>query len=241
MKNILKNMTIFSLLLTAVLVSDMTAGAKKMNSAADAKEAALKEVPSATVVEVDTDMDDGVLVYDVELYKKGKEYNLKYRASDGKLMEYGWEITNPSTGDQSKADLSKKTIEKKAKKKVKNGKVISIHLKYDDGISEYKVKMSKGSKKYDLVYNSKTGKLLEYEWEIVKKSGSSSSKYIGVEKAKSIAQKKAPNATIVKAEFDKDDGVPVYEIEMREGRYEYEVKIHAETGKILEFEKEIDD
>ena len=91
------------------------------------------------------------------------------------------------------------------------------------------------------MYNSKTGKLLEYEWEITSTKSASKVKYIGVEKAKSIAQKKAPKATIVKVEFEKDDGVPVYEIEMIEGIYEYDVKIHAKTGKILEFEKEIDD
>lgn len=243
MKKTIKNIIVFSLFFAVVLVTGnaMRAGAKKMKSAADAKEAALKKVPLATVIEIDTDMEDGVLVYDVELSKNDKEYALKYRASDGKLLEYEWEIKNPAVGDQSKADLSEKTIENKAKKKVKNAKVISIRLKKDDGMSQYKVKLSKGSKKYNLVYNSKTGTLIEYEWEAVHKAGGSGSKYIGVEKAKSIAQKKAPNATIVKAEFDKDDGVPVYEIEMVEGKYEYDVKIHAKTGKILEFEKELDD
>lgn len=243
MKKTIKNIIVIYLLLTVILVAGnaMRAGAKKMKSAADAKEAALKKVPSATVIEVDTDMENGVLVYDVELSKNDKEYALKYRASDGKLLEYGWEIQNPAAGDQSKEDLSEKTIEDKAKKKVKNAKVISIRLKKDDGMSQYKVKLSKGSTKYKLVYNSKTGALLEYEWEALQKADSSNSKYIGVEKAKSIAQEKAPNATIVKAEFDKDDGVPVYEIDMVEGKYEYDVKIHAKTGKILEFEKEIDD
>ena len=35
-----------------------------------------------------------------------------------------------------------------------------------------------------------------------------------------------------------DDGIPVYEIEMIKGEYEYELKIHAKTGKILEKEKD---
>lgn len=244
MKKFFKKILVFGMILSVAAVTEgaVTAGAKKISSFAAAKKAALKKVPSATIKEIDTDMENGKLVYDVELYKKNKEYTLKYRASDGKLMEYGWEIMHPSVTNQKKKNLSQKTIKKKAKKQVKGAKIKSIRLKYDDGMAQYKVKLTKGSKKYELVYNSKTGKLLEYEWEITSvKSSASKVKYIGVEKAKSIAQKKAPKATIVKVEFEKDDGVPVYEISMIEGIYEYDVKIHAQTGKILEFEKEIDD
>lgn len=242
MKKMMKKLVVFTLLLAVAAVTDgeMTAEAKKMSSSSAARKAALKKVPSATVKEIDTDMENGKLVYDVELYKKNKEYTLQYRASDGKLLEYGWEIMNPAVTSQNKKNLSKKTIKKKAKKQVKNGKITSVRLKYDDGMAQYKVKLTKGNKKYELVYNSKTGKLLEYEWEIVSKK-SSSTKYIGVAKAKSIAKKKAPKATIVKVEFEKDDGIPVYEISMIEGIYEYDVEIHAKTGKILKFEKEIDD
>ncbi len=53
--------------------------------------------------------------------------------------------------------------------------------------------------------------------------------------------KKAPGASITKFEFDKDDGIAVYEVELRKGIYEYEVKINAATGAIIEFEKDIED
>ena len=68
---------------------------------------------------------------------------------------------------------------------------------------------------------------------------SSSSKYIGVPKAKSIANKKVPGAQVVKVEYDNDDGIPVYEVEMIKGNMEYELKIHAKTGKILEYEQDM--
>lgn len=244
MKKMMKRIIVFALLLSVITVTEgaVTAGAKKIGSFSAAKKMALKKVPSAAVTELDTDMENGVLVYEVELSKKNKEYKLKYRASDGKLMEYGWETMNPAVTDQNKKDLSRSAITKKAKKQVKGATVRSIKLKQDDGISQYKIKLTKGSKNYELAYNSKTGKLLDYEWEVtVKKSSSSKTGYIGVEKAKSIALSKAPNATVVKAEFDKDDGVAVYEIDMIEGIYEYEVKVNAKTGKIIKFEKEIDD
>lgn len=42
-------------------------------------------------------------------------------------------------------------------------------------------------------------------------------------------------------ELDREDGVPVYEIEFKAGGYEYEYTIDAATGKILAQERELDD
>lgn len=42
----------------------------------------------------------------------------------------------------------------------------------------------------------------------------------------------------MKVEFDMDDSIPVYEVEIIEGESKYEVKIHAESGKILEVDME---
>ena len=47
-----------------------------------------------------------------------------------------------------------------------------------------------------------------------------------------------PGATVYKAEYDVDDGVAVYEIELIKGSYEYEFKIDANTGAILEQDKD---
>lgn len=244
MKRTLKNVTICSMLgfMFFIMCCAATVEAGKMTSEDQAQRAALKTVPSATVVKVESDYDNGMQVYEVELVKGGKEYNFEYRASDGKLIQYDWEISNPPYTNQSRKNIPQKSIRKKAKKKVKNAAVLGIVLKHDDGRAEYKVKLRKGNKNYTLVYDGKSGKLLEYEWEIVS-SGSTSAKDkdIGLEKAKAIAMKKAPGATVVKAETDDDDGVKVYEIEMVKGIYEYEVKIDARTGKVLEFEKDIDD
>ena len=120
MKKFFKKILVFGMILSVVSVTEgaVTAGAKKISSFSAAKKAALKKVPSATIKEIDTDMENGRLVYDVELYKKNKEYSLKYRASDGKLMEYGWEIMHPSVTNQNKKNLSRKTIKKKALKQV---------------------------------------------------------------------------------------------------------------------------
>lgn len=65
---------------------------------------------------------------------------------------------------------------------------------------------------------------------------SSTSDYIGTDKAKSVALKHAglSKATFTKCELDSDDGTRVYEIEFIAGNKEYEYGINAYTGKIIE-------
>ncbi len=205
-----------------------------------ASKAAQKKVPGATITEVEMDMDNGKAVVEVSLIKKNKKYSLKYQHSDNKLIEYEWELPNTSYSIQSKKNVSMSKIKTKARKLVKGSRIISTRLSVDDGLSEYKVSLKKGKRQYKLVYNAKNGKLLEYEWKQLS-SSSSSKGYIGESKARNIALKKAPGASITKFEFDKDDGIAVYEVELRKGIYEYELKINAVTGAIIEFEKDIED
>lgn len=233
---------VFVLMALLVIGSAENVSAKQINSAGAAQKAALKKVgSSATVIEVDMDMERGVLFYDVELLKKNKTYTLKYNSKTGALSEYGWEINIKPYSGQSGKLISRSSIQKKALKKVKKAKVLSIHNDYDDGISEYDIKLQKGTKRYELVYNAASGKLLEYKWEIVSTKASASNKYISAEKAKSIAQKKAPGATVVKVEYDNDDGMQVYDVSMVEGMYEYDVTIDAKTGQVIEFDKDFND
>ncbi|MCI8873478.1 MAG: hypothetical protein HFH51_11585 [Lachnospiraceae bacterium] len=227
-----KIVMICCLALIGILAVPNTAYAKKITSDSQVRRLAKKEVKGAVIIEIDRDYEKGNLVYEVKLMKGTKEYDLTYRASDGKLIEYDMEElrVRPS----SKKIISKSKCKRLAKKKVKGGQIISIRLKFDDGIEEYKVKMQKGSKKYELEYHARTGKLIGYQWKLNLKTKPGNSGYIGVEKAKQIALAEVPGATVVKAEFDNDDGVPVYEVELVKDVWEYEFKIHAKTGQILE-------
>ncbi len=68
---------------------------------------------------------------------------------------------------------------------------------------------------------------------------------IGEERAKKIALEHAglseKDVIFERTELDRDDGIVKYEIEFRQGRTEYDVDIHAYDGRILSFEKDIDD
>ena len=51
---------------------------------------------------------------------------------------------------------------------------------------------------------------------------------------------KAEQVKGLKAEFEKENGLAVFDVEFEYGKYEYEYKINAENGKIILAEKGID-
>lgn len=63
---------------------------------------------------------------------------------------------------------------------------------------------------------------------------------ISQEKAIQIALSKA-NGKVTDIELDKDDNHLVYEIEIRNGKMEYDFDIDAKTGAILKYEEDLDD
>lgn len=52
------------------------------------------------------------------------------------------------------------------------------------------------------------------------------------------ANLRAEEVSHLRTRFDMDDGVPEYDVQFHHGRWEYEYEIHAQTGKILSFEKD---
>ncbi len=76
-------------------------------------------------------------------------------------------------------------------------------------------------------------------------SSASKTDIISTDKAKEIALNhanvKKADAKQLKAEYDIDDGVKLYEVEFDSGKYEYDYEINAVTGKIIKSHKELDD
>ncbi len=64
------------------------------------------------------------------------------------------------------------------------------------------------------------------------------------EEAQSIALEQAgltaEQVTGLRAEYDLEDGVPLYEVSFRADGWEYEYEIHAQTGKVLSFDRDRD-
>ncbi len=237
MKRSSKLMTMFlalCLVVTSVTCFPSTALAKNPLSIQQVKKLAKKQVKGGTILDVERDYEKGVLVYDVEMLKGKKEYDLTYRASDSKLISYGWEIQSWYIARGKGKVISVNKCKNLAKKEVPGGQILSVVRKRSGGVDIYKVKAKKGNKKYEMEFHARTGKLLEYDWELAKKDNHSTDKYIGEAKAKQIALKEAGGGAVIKIEFEMDHGIPVYEVEVIYNELEYDIEIHAKTGAVLD-------
>ena len=131
-------------------------------------------------------------------------------------------------------------------------------LELENGNYEYEVEFYKGAVEHDYKIDAKTGKILEYDKDIenfnipvntanttkTENKGTLNNQTITAKKAKEIALNQAgvdaAKAKFVKAEMDIEDGVPVYDIEFYVGNTEYDFEIDAKTGKVREFDKDIE-
>lgn len=133
--------------------------AKKITSSAQAEKLAKEYVKGATVLFTEEDEDDGITVYEVDMKKGSKKYELVYQASNGKLIEYKWEKTGHKKGSK---EISEKEIKRQAKKKVKNASITEVDYDLED--AEYEVELITKNKKYELDYSA-DGTLISYKWE----------------------------------------------------------------------------
>lgn len=154
-----KRIIAIGLALSLSSLSCITAQAKKISSNTEAEELALDYVKGATVLHVEEDDDDGVWVYEVDMKKGGKKYELKYNASNGKLVEYQWEKISHKRASKK---VSEKTIRRMAGKKVKNATITEFD--YDSDDAKYEIEMYDKNKKYELEYSA-DGTLISYKWE----------------------------------------------------------------------------
>lgn len=148
---------------------------------------------------------------------------------------------------------------------------LHTEVDYENGVKEFEVEFRSGDWEYDYTVSAETLEILKHQKEYdppkqkavetvpaetkpaeTKPAETKSadtkpaeSKKISAAEAKSIALSHAglTEAQVkgLRAEYDRDDDRPEYDVEFRVGNMEYEYEIHAETGKILSWDKEIDD
>lgn len=129
--------------------------------------------------------------------------------------------------------------------KEKNVRFKKEKREWDDGRMVYEIEFYSGNKEYDYEIEASTGKVISRDYETEKhelESDHSKGTTITLKKAKQIALKKAglaeKDGIWKKEKTDQEDGRMVYELKFISKKMEYEFEIDAESGKILEFEKE---
>lgn len=152
-----------------------------------------------------------------------------------------------STGTDIGAGKAKQIALQHAGISASNAVFVKAEREYDDGRLTYDVDFYAGNKEYDYEILASNGTILSYDadiegYRIPSSTSTSSSGYIGVERAKEIALQhaglSASGVNFVKAEFDYDDGRAEYEIEFHHNFREYEYTIDAASGTILEAERD---
>ena len=130
-----------------------------------------------------------------------------------------------------------------------DGKVTQIELDREKSGDIYEVEVKSDGVEYDLDIDAKTGKVLrtdkdDYDDDDFDDSDDkvivSDGKFITEEAAVKIAMKQA-KGTVTEIELDEDDGRVIYEIEIKDGKYDYDFDIDAISGEVLKFEKDRDD
>lgn len=177
----------------------------------------------------------------VESSKKEETTSSKETNTSSKKPTSSSKNSSTSTSSQISASKAKSIAFKDAGLKESEVYDLEVELDRDNGTLHYDVSFEKDGKDYDYEINAKTGKIISVE----KPNTTTSEAKISKSKAKSTALThagvKETEISRYEVELEKDDGVWKYEISFNVGRTEYDYTINAETGKILESEKDIDD
>ncbi|XHU90929.1 hypothetical protein GUY56_20700 [Lysinibacillus fusiformis] len=142
---------------------------------------------------------------------------------------------------QEKKILSMQEIEKKALAVV-DGTVADIELDQNRYRSVYEVEVHADKDEYDLKFDAYTGKLLKQKKE---RQDDDDNEWVNANTATNlISKEKAIEAALTKAKgtvtkIKLDDGI--YEIELKNGQYEYDVDVDSITGEIVDFEQDMED
>ena len=162
-----------------------------------------------------------------------------------------------ASGNYITVERAKQIALNNAGVKEANAVFLRANLDWDDGRMQYEVEFYSGNTEYDYDIDAVTGAILSSDLVLENfqiwyngasrpsgntsgNTGSASSgNYITAERAQQIALAETPSgSTVVKCQFDWDDGRAQYEIEIRNGWTEYEFEIDAVTGTI--FSRDID-
>ena len=202
-----------------------------------------------TVGEVDFDYEDGRMVYEIEFYAGGTEYEYDIDANTGAVVkssqEGGWSGGSGSaSGGGSSADIGEQAAQKAAfdHAGVTQSQTSNLRTQrdLDDGRLEYDVDFWAGTTEYEYKIDGATGAVLEHEQKTHASGGNTAD--VGEQAALAAALKHAgvsqDQAYNLEVKRDYDDGRLEYEVEFKSGGYEYEYTVSAADGSILKYERD---
>lgn len=135
-----------------------------------------------------------------------------------------------------------------------NGKIVDFEYDHDGLTPHYEIEIATDTEKEEYRIDAHTGELTLTDRETyqlvptTKTSEMNKEKIqpqleeisISQQKAIEIAQSKAAG-NVTNTEIDFKNGNPIYEIEIRNGKTEYDFEIDASTGAVLKYEEDLED
>lgn len=205
------------------------------------------DTSQVTMGEVDFDYEDGCMVYELEFYADGAEYEYDIDASTGAVVkssrEGGWS-GGGGTGSGGTVDRGEAAAQSAALAHagVSQEQAESLRVKrdFDHGRVEYEVEFWVGATEYEYKIDGSTGAVLEQEQKTHHSNGNSAD--VGEQTALNTALAHAGVSQYqvydLEVQRDRDDGRLEYEIDFKSGGWEYEYTISAADGAILDYERD---
>ena len=205
------------------------------------------DTSQVTMGEVDFDYEDGCMVYELEFYANGAEYEYDIDASTGAVVkssrEGGWS-GGGGTGSGGTVDRGEAAAQSAALAHagVSQEQAESLRVKrdFDHGRVEYEVEFWVGATEYEYKIDGSTGAVLEQEQKTHHSNGNSAD--VGEQTALNTALAHAgvsqDQVYDLEVQRDRDDGRLEYEIDFKSGGWEYEYTISAADGTILDYERD---
>ena len=201
----------------------------------------------------------------MDFYASNTECEYDINALTGEVVKYernSYTATVPNTSapNTGSTDFIGETAAKQAAvdhSGVNSANVVWLTAEFDrdDGRFVYELEFTCDGAKFEYKVDATTGDIVQYEREQFSTGNNggngwqggqnASGSLIGEDAAKSAALSHAgiseSSTTRMRVELDHDDGYTLYEVSFNVDRMEYEYKIDAYTGDVLQFESEYDD
>lgn len=129
-------------------------------STSRAMKIALEKVGGGRVTDIERDWEGGRYIYDVEVRKDHKEYDVRIDAKTGKVIFSRLDSDYVGSGQDNNINISYGRARSIALKSVGGGHVTDIERDWSYGKYVYDVEVHKGYREYTVKISAKTGKVL---------------------------------------------------------------------------------
>jgi len=225
-----------SVVFILALITALTMAAMALAENLDSVEMLARQFVPDGATFVSREMDDG----QYELNFRVRETKEKFEVHISKDGQMVTKVSSEIPDDRGSKNVT--LTEAAAMEKVVDAypgtTVETFLLIKDDGYYEYQVTFQGNGTWGKIALHPETGLILEREVYYTAGDFPSDSTLLDVKRAEEIALQKAGSGKLAYIKLEQDDGRQVFEGEIIADTYEYEFEIDAQSGKILEWEKD---